>query len=83
MGVARDSSGTTSDWAGAYTTQIAGLTPAQIQSTILSGGSETSTYSGDFSIATVVPEPATMSTMLLGGLLVMAGGLFRRRRANN
>lgn len=79
MGVARDGTVPSSNWVGAYTTQISGVTPAAIQSVILAGGSETSTYSGDFSISTV-PEPATISTMLLGGLLI-AGGLFRRRRA--
>lgn len=78
MGVARDGTTPTSNWMGAYTTQIAGLTPAQIQATIAAGGSETSTYSGDFSITTV-PEPATLGSMLLGGLL-LAGGLIRRRR---
>lgn len=83
-GIARDGTTPNSNWIGAYTTQIANVTPAAIQATILAGGSETSTYSGDFSISAVapIPEPATLSTMLLGGLL-LAGGLFRRRRANN
>lgn len=76
-GVARDSSATISNWIGAFTTQIAGITPAQIQATILSGGSVTSTFSGDFAI-TVVPEPSTLGSMALGALLV-AGSLIRRR----
>lgn len=79
-GTARDSSSTTSTWIGAYTTQIAGLTPAQIQATILAGGSEQSTYSGDFSITVnaAVPEPATISSMVLGALL-LAGASLRRK----
>lgn len=81
-GIARDASSTTSTWSGAYTTQIAGVTPAQIQATILRGGSETSTYSGDFVInvsSSPVPEPGTVGTMLLGGL-GLAAGCFRRKR---
>jgi hypothetical protein len=78
-GVARDGSSTTSNWIGAYTTQIAGLTPAQIQASILAGGSQTSTYSGDF-VVTVVPEPATIGSMIIGGLF-LAGASLRRKRA--
>ncbi len=79
-GIARDMSTTTSTWVGAYTTQIAGVTPAQIQSTILRGGSETSTYSGAFVITvnSAVPEPATFGSMLIGGLL-LAGASLRRK----
>jgi hypothetical protein len=78
-GTVSDTTGT-STWSGAFTTQIAGMTPAQIQSTIANGGSVTSTHSGDFTLtAQVVPEPATISSMLLGAFLV-AGGLFRRRK---
>jgi hypothetical protein len=77
-GVARDTSATVSNWLGAFTTQIAGLTPAQIKATVLSGGSVTSTFSGDFAI-TVVPEPGTLGSMALGALLV-GGSLIRRRR---
>ena len=79
MGTVGDGSGVASNWMGAFTTQIAGVTPAQIQAAILSGGSERSTYSGDFNISTVstVPEPAT-SALLLGGLMAVAA--FARRR---
>jgi len=80
MGVARDGTTPTSNWLGAFTTQIAGITPAQIQTAILGGGSETSTFSGDFSI-TVVPEPATLSFMGLGSLLIGLG-LIRRKRSS-
>jgi hypothetical protein len=83
-GIARDGTTPNSTWIGAYTTQISGVTPAQIQATILGGGSETSTYSGDFTITagSTVPEPATIGTML-GGLLLVAGGLFRRGRKSS
>lgn len=79
-GVARDmSAGTPSTWIGAYTTQISGVTPAQVQATINAGGSEQSTYSGDFVInVSAVPEPATVGSMLLGGLL-LAGASLRRK----
>jgi len=69
----------TSLWAGAFTTQITGQTPAQIQATINGGGSVTSTHSGSFDITVnPIPEPGTM-LMLGSGLLLT--GLLRRRRA--
>jgi len=68
FGVVRDASGT-SNFIGAFTSQIAGQTPASIQATIAGGGSITSTNSGDFTL-TVVPEPSTVSMAMLGGLFV-------------
>lgn len=73
-GNARDASGT-GPWSGAFTTQIAGLTPAQVQSSILAGGVQNSTWSGDFLVG--VPEPLTLS-LIGSGLIAM--GLLRRRR---
>ena len=86
-GTVTDATGT-SNWVGAFTQPVSDQTPAQLQSLICpggalpcaGGGSKTTTYAGHFTINTLVPEPATFSSILLGGLLV-AGGLFRRRSA--
>jgi hypothetical protein len=75
-GIARDASGPNATFLGAFTTQIAGVTPLSIQTTIAGGGSITSTQSGDFTI-TVVPEPSTVTMAALGGLFV---ALFASRR---
>jgi hypothetical protein len=75
-GRAIDSTGS-SIWSGSFTTQISNMTPAQIQATILAGGSVTSTHSGDFSLTTV-PEPTTIGSMAFG-LLLIGAGAFRRK----
>ncbi len=72
MGIARDLSGPNASWSGAFTTQIAGQTPAQIQSTIVGGGSVSSTHSGDF-VVTVVPEPSTLTMLFAGAVAVFLG----------
>jgi hypothetical protein len=90
-GTVTDSSGS-SLWSGPFTTQFAGVTPAQIEAAILtgttvgipgttstycSGGSCTNSYSGSFTITiTAVPEP--VSFLLIGGGLVALVGITKR-----
>lgn len=82
-GTATDNTPGVSVWRGAFTTQLTGVTPVQVQSTIGTptnpGGSITSSHSGSFTVDFVgVPEPATM--MLMGSGLALVG-LLRRRRS--
>jgi prepilin-type N-terminal cleavage/methylation domain-containing protein len=79
MGIARDGTTPTSNFIGAFTTQISGQTPQQLQIMAGSNLPITSTNSGDFIMSfTGVPEPSTISMAALGGLLV---ALAARKRA--
>jgi hypothetical protein len=84
-GTATDASVDVSTWFGAFTTQLAGLTPAQVQALVGTpqnpGQAITSTHSGEFRVTfNVIPEPGTYAMMLGGGLL-MAVAAFRRKKA--
>jgi hypothetical protein len=79
-GTVSDGTSPPSNFIGAFTTQIAGVTPASIQATIVGGGSITSTTSGDFTITSGIPEPNTISMAVLGGLLVAFAATRRKSR---
>jgi hypothetical protein len=71
----------TSDWFGAFTAQL-NLTPAQIQSRIVTGSSLSTTQSGQFSVQDVTltsaPEPSSLLLLVFG--LCSSAGLIRRKR---
>ena len=71
--------GVTGSWSGAFSTQLH-LTPAAIQTTILTGGSVKSTYSGQFDVTSPssVPEPSTISMLAAGAGLFIA---LKRRKS--
>jgi hypothetical protein len=79
LGVMSDSTGSVG-YRGQFSASFPGTTPASLQSTILGGGSITSTYSGSFTLFNI-PEPATASFLVMGGLMVGLGLIRRRRRA--
>lgn len=76
-GVARDGTAPNSTWLGTFSATFAGQLPDAIQTTILGGGTITSTYAGSF-VLTVgdVPEPSTMALLGFG---LAAAGLVRSR----
>lgn len=69
--------GVTNNWISIFSTQIAGTTDSAIQTTILGGGSISSTYSAAL---TVAPEPSTVSMLLLGGVALLGIGRLRFRK---
>jgi len=88
-GVLLSASGTVTDgtstntWSGSFSESISGLTPQQIASAILGGGSISgTTYQGDFTLAigSTTPEPATWALSMLG-LGLVGIGMARRKSA--
>ena len=87
-GLASDFTSSNSPWIGAFTTQISGQTPAQIQTTICGtadpgctgrgGGTITASYS--FSGQAGIPEPVSMA-LIGGGLIALAGLKLRKARS--
>jgi hypothetical protein len=69
--------GSTSNWSGSFTTQINDKSPSQIETTIVTGGSIVSSFSGEFD-ATPMPEPVSMA--LIGGGLIALAAIRRRKR---
>ena len=76
-GTIADTVGPLSFWSGAFTTQINGQTPLQIETTINSAGTIRSSFSGEFDVTTV-PEPVSLS--LIGGGLMALAVIKRRKR---
>jgi hypothetical protein len=77
-GTIADTGGSLSFWSGAFTTQIDGSSPLQIETIINTrGGSIQSSFSGEFNVG--VPEPVSMA--LLGGGLLALAVIKRRKRA--
>jgi hypothetical protein len=75
-GLAIDATSTNSPWSGAFTTQIAGVTPLDIQNAILAkNGSFQATYSFDGNVG--IPEPVSLT--LIGFGLIAFAGLKRRK----
>jgi hypothetical protein len=77
-GTIADTSGPLSFWGGAFTTQINGVLPFAIQTTINGGGSIQSSFSGEFDV-TSTPEPVSLA--LIGGGLLALAVIKRRKRA--
>ena len=87
FGTVVDTTGT-AGWNGGFTTQITGQTPDQIDVTICgaegrtaltcTGSSIASTHSAQFTLTTI-PEPASLSMLLLGGFALL--GIKRIRKA--
>ena len=78
FGTVSDGTTPNSTWDGAFTVTLSGVTAAAVQTTILGGGSITSTDAGNFSI-TAIPEPTTLA--LMGAGLFAFAVIGRRKRS--
>jgi hypothetical protein len=76
--------GVQTPFTGIFTTQFEGMNFQQVVATIEGGGTVDASYSATFT-ATATPEPASMLTMLSGGLLLIGVGAFGKklRRTNS
>jgi hypothetical protein len=79
VGTVTDGTGV-SNWNGLFTSTIVGETPAQLQTTILSGKSITHAYSGEFTTS-AVPEPRFISLAVLAGAFLLIVVQKRRKEA--
>lgn len=83
-GTGTDASTHMSTFSGGFTTQIAGMTPGQIETMINNGGSIQSSYSGQLTATfTAVPEPSSMAMMGFGGALILAAVGLRRKHSRS
>jgi hypothetical protein len=68
------------NYTGTFTTQFTGQTPEQVFAAVNSGGTLPVSFSAEFVVGTVIPEPSTYVLMATGlGLLAFVG---RRRRSS-
>jgi hypothetical protein len=75
--------GELSTFDGTFSTQFTNQNLQQLLATISGGGSVAATYSANFIVSPTapIPEPATITLTLAGGILVLAGTLRKRRQA--
>lgn len=70
----------TAPFTATFTGQFDAMTPAQVAAAaITSGGAFSNSWSASINVRSAVPEPTTLTSMLVGVLLI-GGGLSRRRR---
>jgi hypothetical protein len=72
--------GVTEPWSAAFKSPIASMTDLAVQTTIVGGGTVTTTYSAN-PLALGVPEPGTVATVLFGGLALLGIGRQLRKTA--
>lgn len=75
--------GELSTFDGTFSTQFTNQNLQQLLAVITAGGTVSATYSANFIVSPTeaIPEPATITLTLAGGILVLAGTLRKRRQA--